>query len=344
MRNKRNKENRKVDRTAIEYVEGWMNKDQKVWFAVSVTVKAAGAEAIEFAFNSLDSLGTEINDMPKSDRDSVTVIGYFRDVPNVELLRSELDNAVGVYGLPADSIAVVNTAEVKNEDWLAEWKKHWKPTHIGRFVIAAPWHEVNDSDKIIIRIEPNMAFGTGTHETTQLCLRAIDENYKPGLSFLDVGTGTGILAIAVAKLATEVTESLEPGSLSNNVSTEPNILRSKSSVSSVAKILACDTDADAVAIARENAAMNGVRSQIKFFTGPISQETDRFEFVCANLTADVIIPILPLLIEKTGETLVMSGILAEQEESVLNALPHSLAGRCRVAHSAEWISMTVRIG
>ncbi len=292
-----------------------MSTSNTAWLAVSVTVKTAATEAIEFAFNCLDSLGTEINDMPKADRDSVTVIGYFQDLPDEKSLRHELDNSLEVYGLLADSIVAVTTAEVKNEDWLAEWKKHWKPTNIGRFVIAAPWHEIDDPEKIVIRIDPNMAFGTGTHETTQLCLAAIDERYQAGQSFLDVGTGTGILAIAAAKMA--------EGS----------------------KIIACDTDGEAVAIARENAEVNRVGNQIEFFTGPISADLERFDFVCANLTADVIIPILPLLIEKTRETLVMSGILAEQEESIVNAFPQEFARKCiSLSHSGEWISLTVSMG
>ncbi len=295
-----------------------MKNDQKGWFAVSVKVKTAATEAIEFAFNTLDSLGTEINDMPKSDLDSVTVIGYFQDVPEKDMLRLELDKALAVYGLPADSIVAVTTAEVQNDDWLAEWKKHWKPTHIGRFIIAAPWHEVDNPEKIVIRIEPNMAFGTGTHETTQLCLTAIDESYKPGQSFLDVGTGTGILAIAAAAL------------------------NSKFKISDF-KFSACDTDEDSIKIARENSEFNGI-GNIEFFVGPITKDTPQFDFVCANLTADVIIPILPLLIEKTRENLVMSGILAEQEESILNALPQRLAGKHLVSHSGEWISVTIRMG
>lgn len=285
------------------------------WFAVSVTVNTAATEALEFAFNCLDSLGTEINDMPKADRDLVTVIGYFQNLPDEKLLRNELDKSIEIYGLPADSITAVSIAEVKNEDWLAEWKKHWKPTNIGRFVIAAPWHEVDDVSKIVIRIEPNMAFGTGTHETTRLCLAAISERYQAGQSFLDIGTGTGILAIAAAKMAE----------------------------GSTSKIIACDTDDEAVAIARENAEMNGVGSQIEFFTGSISKDLERFDFVCANLTADVIIPILPLLIEKTRETLVMSGVLDEQEGSILNALPEELIGQCSVVYSGEWISVTVGV-
>ena len=106
-------------------------------------------------------------------------------------------------------------------------------------------------------------------------------------------------------------------------------------------IVACDTDPDAVDIARENAELNGVGKQIEFFTGPISEDTEHFDFVCANLTADVIIPMLPLLVEKTKKTLVLSGILAEQEESVVVALPAGLEGSYSVSRSGEWISVTV---
>src|SRR5262249_49859629 len=153
-------------------------------------------------------------------------------------------------------------------------------TTVGRFVVAPPWEKVVDKDKIVILIEPNMAFGTGTHETTQLCLKAIDENYLPGHSFLDVGTGTGILAIAAAKLASGSSE-----------------------------ILACDTDADSIKIARENAQANGVGDKTDFLVGPITSETPQFDFVCVNLTIDAIVPILGLLLEKTKSTLVLSGIL-----------------------------------
>ena len=108
-------------------------------------------------------------------------------------MEDEIRYALQIYGLNEEAVVSIVRREVQNEDWLAEWKKHWKPTTVGRFVIAPPWENVDDSQKIVIRIEPNMAFGTGTHETTQLCLRAIEANYHPGDSFLDVGTGPGIL-------------------------------------------------------------------------------------------------------------------------------------------------------
>src|SRR6185369_11327170 len=122
---------------------------------------------------------------------------------------------------------------------LEEWKRKWQPVHVGRFIIAPPWSEISPTpDKVVIRIEPGMAFGTGTHETTRLCLAAL-EKYSVGNSFLDVGTGTGILAIAAAK------------------------------INPTARIHACETDAEAVAIAIENARINRVAERITFTVGSI---------------------------------------------------------------------------
>ena len=177
---------------------------------------------------------------------------------------------------------------MENADWLYEWKKHWKPTETGRFIVAPPWEEVAAGDKIVITIEPAMAFGTGTHETTRLCLQAIGEHYSADQSFLDVGTGTGLLAIAAAKIA-----------------------------ENTAPIFACDTDPDAITNARENASVNGVDGRIEFAVGPISAETPVFDFVCANLTFDVIFPSLDLLLAKSGRYLVLSGILGEQEKAII---------------------------
>ena len=313
--------------------------DQQKWFALEITVEQEASEAIEFAFNSLDSLGTEIDDMPKNQQKTVSVIGYFNDLPDDELVRDEVHYALRIYGLSEDALRSIAHREVENTDWLLEWKKHWKPTAIGRFVIAPPWENVVDDGKIVIRIEPNMAFGTGTHETTQLCLKAIEENYVPGDSFLDVGTGTGILAIAAAKLATEGTENTETGSKLKRAASRSKETPSANSVPSVAQFLACDTDSEAVKIAMENAARNGVEN-IEFVVGPLERDSASFDCVCANLTLDVILPMLRLLLEKTRKTLVLSGILAEQEDSVTTALKGLNVSDFRIDRSGEWIAVT----
>jgi len=163
-----------------------------VWHALDVMADASAIEAVEYALMESGAGGTETN--------NVVVTGYFEDVPDRELIRTELAEALRIYELPTSSVREITFREVEKEDWLGEWKKNWRPVEVGRFIIAPPWSELElTNDQLVIRIEPGMAFGTGTHETTRLCIAAI-EKYFEGGSFLDVGTGTGILAIAAAKL------------------------------------------------------------------------------------------------------------------------------------------------
>ena len=300
-----------------------MNDSAKVWQSLRLTVEPDAVEALEFAFNSLDALGTEVDFMLKP-ANGVCVVGYFDGLPADEIVQDELHYALRTYGFDENAIISVERMVIENTDWLAEWKKHWKPTTVGRFVIAPPWESVDERDKIGIRIEPNMAFGTGTHETTQLCLKAIDKNYVSGYSFLDVGTGTGILAIAAAKLATEGT-----GTKNKN--------------SFLAKLLALDTDPDSIKIARENAELNGVDGLVGFVEGEISTETPPFDVVCANLTLDVILPILPLLLSKARADLILSGILVEQESFIVQALSANGVNDWSIERSGEWIAVTVQL-
>src|SRR5205085_9660184 len=134
------------------------------------------------------------------------------------------------------------------------------------------------------------------------------------MSFLDVGTGTGNLAIAAAKI--------DDGN---------------------SKISAFDTDADSISIARENAAINGVADKIDFFHSTIDQETPKCDFVAANLTVDVIVPMLSLLLKKSEKWLLMSGILAEQQQQVFEQLERNHIESAEIEQSGEWISVVVKV-
>lgn len=281
----------------------------ETWYSLEITTAPEAAEAIEFALNSLDALGTSINHLRKANAESVTVIGYFNELPDEERFQDELHYALRSYDFADEIVTTVVRGEIENTDWLAEWKKHWKPTTVGRFVIAPPWEEVDDAGQIVIRIEPNMAFGTGTHETTQLCLAEIDKHLQPRESFLDVGTGTGILAIAAAKLG-------------------------------ASDVFACDTDVDSITIARENAESNGTPAVV-FSTDTISTETATYDFVCANLTIDVILPMLDLLLGKSKRILVMSGILIDQEPMITAGLNERGINSHRIERLGEWMSVIV---
>lgn len=288
-----------------------MRSGEQKWQEIAITVRPEAVESIEFALNSLDALGTATSFKRVGQNETIVVSGFFNELPDEEAIQDELHYSLKSYGFDEETILSVERRSVENQDWLAEWKKHWEPSPVGRFVIAPPWAEVEDTGKYVIRIEPNMAFGTGTHETTQLCISAIDRLYQPGMSFLDVGTGTGILAIAAAKLG-----------------------------KGDERIFACDTDEDSIAIARENAESNDA-AQIDFEVGPIDGETPEFDFVCANLTIDVILPILDLLLRKSTQWLVLSGILAEQRGSIEEALRARDVGEFTIEAQGEWIAVIV---
>ncbi len=285
---------------------------QKTWHAVDVKLAAAAREAVEYALMEAGALGSETTD---EDGSMARVTAYFADAPDQEHVRACVDEALQIYDLPTSFVSDVQLREVAGRDWLGEWKKSWQPVAIGkRFIIAPPWSEVaNEPDRIVIRIEPGMAFGTGTHETTRLCLAAIEKYFK-GASFLDVGTGTGILSIAAAKLQTS------------------------------ARIEACDVDAEAIAIARENAMLNGLENEhIRFRVGTIDDSTtSSADCVCANLTADVIVPLLPALISATCGRLILSGILDTQTETILASLrEHGVTHSPEVTTDGEWTAVIV---
>lgn len=278
------------------------------WYALDVDLEPAAREAVEYALMEAGALGTETGD--ESDG-LVRIAAYFAATPDRERVRYELFEALRIYELPSSSVRDMNVREVAERDWLEEWKQNWQPVEIGRFIIAPPWSNLDDvHDRLIIRIEPGMAFGTGTHETTRLCLQAIEKHFTGG-SFLDVGTGTGILAIAAAKLFPH------------------------------ARIEACDTDETAVAIARENAAANGVLDQIEFRTGSVEESTASADLVCANLTADVITQIMPSIVSVTCGKLILSGILETQVEMVQAALHDNGIDEFEIEQDGEWVALIV---
>jgi len=282
---------------------------QRIWYAIDLDVTPAAREAVAYALMEAGALGTET--IQRED-DLSTVFAYFDLSPEREHVRTALAEALRIYELPTSSVREMNVREIADQDWLGEWKKSWQPVAVGdRFIIAPPWAEIADTrDRIVIRIEPGMAFGTGTHETTRLCLTAT-KRYFAGGSLLDVGTGTGILAIAAAKLFPD------------------------------ARIAAVDTDAQAVEIALENARLNSV-ANIEFRVGAIDETTASADFVCANLTADVISSILPQLIGATCGRLVLSGILDTQLEA-LRARLHDcgVSEPLEIMSDGEWIALIV---
>jgi ribosomal protein L11 methyltransferase len=280
----------------------------KTWHVIDASVSDEAGEAVEYGLMEAGAVGTETIEGANGNR---RVLGYFETPTLLTEVVPVLRKALDIYGFAQTTLGELTVRELPEQDWLSEWKKHWQPVEVGRFIIAPSWSQPRSPlDRIVIRIDPGMAFGTGTHETTRLCLKAIDK-YFGGASFLDVGTGTGILAIAAAKLA-------------------PN-----------ASISACDNDADAVRIAHENAALNGVDDRIDFRVGSVSQEMPSADFVCANLTVPVIIELLPALLGATCGRLVLSGILDSQFADVNRRLMQATAPVNEVLQDGEWIALVI---
>ena len=299
---------------------------ERIWHVAEATTAPSAREAIEYAMMQAGALGTET-----TETEDVTIVrGYFETPPAMKELRQQLADGLRIYNQAPSAVADLRTEQLADLDWLAEWKKNWRPIQVGRFIVTPPWllsepgadrgpharsaHGVVDAtgpaETIIIKIDPGMAFGTGTHETTRLCLKAIDKYFR-GQSFLDVGTGTGVLAIAAARLFPD------------------------------APVSACDVDAEAIEIARENAGLNEVADQIDFRAGSIDDQTLSSDFVCANLTAPVILELLPGLLGVTCGRLILSGILDTQIELITARLVELGANPIEITQDGEWMALVI---
>src|SRR5215475_4243956 len=206
----------------------------KIWHAVEVEIARVGETAASAQLWAFNTTGVEISEDAKNP-DFITLRAYFNSAPDVEKLRDQILRNLKLIDLPEFALRGITSLTVADQDWLAEWKKGYEPIAIGRRLLICPsWKrdQTTNSDRLVIEIDPGMAFGTGTHETTRGCLEML-EKYWQGGALLDIGTGTGILAIAAIKL--------HPGS----------------------RVTGFDLDPEAVAVALENAAINGVADEIE---------------------------------------------------------------------------------
>lgn len=196
----------------------------------------------------------------------------------------------------------------ENIDWIKEYQKSVKSVEVGNFFIRPSWEEKKDN-KIDIIIDPALSFGSGHHETTSSCLLAIDEFVKKGDSLLDVGTGSGILAIAAAK---------------------------KGAVVDV-----CDTDEICIESTKSNFALNNQEIN-KSWIGSVNFAKEKYDVVLANIIADVLVMISDDLINSTkdGGIIIVSGILDKHEKRVLSKF--SNLKELKIIHKNEWVTMVFK--
>jgi ribosomal protein L11 methyltransferase len=193
-----------------------------------------------------------------------------------------------------EAMPAYSLGSIPDEDWLEQWKVNFKPLRVGRRLVVAPtWEEfTRGPEDSVILIDPGQAFGTGHHETTKLCLEWIEEwaegqHDQRARSLLDVGTGSGILAIAAALLGIE-------------------------------RIMAVDNDPEAIKVARENLTQNGVAERIVLQAGTAADIPGRFDAIVANIQALPLVEMAQLLVQRLSRSacLVLSGVLLEQKEAV----------------------------
>ncbi|HET7559632.1 MAG TPA: 50S ribosomal protein L11 methyltransferase [Limnochordia bacterium] len=212
----------------------------------------------------------------------------------------------------------VETRTVAEEDWAHAWKRFYHVQRIGPFAIVPSWERyVAEPGVHRIELDPGMAFGTGTHPTTRLCLKAVAAGVAPGRRVWDIGTGSGILAIAAAKLG--------------------------------AAVVAVDVDTDAIAIARANVRLNGVEGAVRLASGSVATAVELAggtppDFIVCNIVADVILALLPDLCAALGDEsgLLLSGLVADRLDEVERALA-AVGGRTVATESdGEWRALLCR--
>lgn len=310
------------------------------WLEVTVRTNTAGADLISELLISEGAKGTSIEDrfdafseptdatqwdlidpsvIEKMDEDTL-VHAYFpaetTDRDAIETLRARLAALTPEWlGFDAGK-RVLEIANVREEDWAENWKKYYKPFRVGKHIVVRPvWeaYEPQDGDKII-SIDPGMAFGNGTHETTSMCLGLVEDYIKPGYEVLDVGTGSGILAIASVLMGAH-------------------------------SAVGIDLDPVAVRVANENIERNGLSDRVHVQVGDLVKGIDtQADVVFANIIADAVIMLSRAIRAhmKPGGVFICSGIILEREQDVLDALAEAGFAVDRIEHRGEWSAIAAR--
>ena len=218
----------------------------------------------------------------------------------------------------------ITESETEDKDWINNWKQYFKQFYVDDILIIPSWEEVKpeDRDKMIIHIDPGTAFGTGMHETTQLCIRQLKKYVTKDTELLDVGTGSGILSIIALKLGAR-------------------------------HAVGTDLDPCAVPAVEENKEVNGIPVEaFDMMIGNIIDDKEvpdkvgyeKYDIVTANIRADVLVPLTPVIVHqmKPGAVYITSGILDVKEEVVKEAVVAAGLEVVEVTHQGEWVSVTAR--
>ncbi len=258
--------------------------------------------------------GFGTNTLPLPEHYSIT--GYLPLLDSSDIVLEQIKNKAEKL-IDLEIRTEIQTSLVDEQDWADAWKAYFNVTRItDRITIKPQWKEhIEKQGEIVIHLDPGMAFGTGTHPTTAMCLALIEKYLTPGETFLDVGTGSGILMIAAAKLG-------------------------------ASHLLGIDTDETAIAVAKENLDLNKIDPSICRLICQTLDQTDPIAYGCiaANIIAQVIVDILPdiALRMAKGTIAVLSGIIRERRASVSAAIEKSGLFIIHEEYTDEWVALAVK--
>ena len=236
-------------------------------------------------------------------------------------IRKELDKMRAYLDVGA---CMIEESQTEDVDWVNNWKQYFHQFYIDDILVIPSWEKVEekDSDKLVIHIDPGTAFGTGMHETTQLCIRQLKKYVKDDTVILDVGCGSGILGMLALKFGARYS-------------------------------VGTDLDPCAIDATHENMEVNGIRKdQYEVMIGNIIDDKDvqdkagyeKYDIVAANILADVLVPLTPVIVNqmKPGGIYITSGIIEDKEETVVQAVKGAGLEVLEVNHQGEWVSVTAR--
>ena len=299
---------------------------------ISSMLDDLGVEGIEIEDNvpltEKETKGMFIDILPELPPDEgIAKVSFYLDPEeDVEQILKNVEAGLDELSAYTDLGARTLTAsETEDKDWINNWKQYFKPFTVDHILIKPTWEEIppEHKDKLLIQIDPGTAFGTGMHETTQLCIRQLEKRVKKGEQVLDVGTGSGILGIAALKLG-------------------------------AGHVRGTDLDENAITAVGENLASNQISpEQFEVIQGNIIDDRriqdwagyEAYDLVTANILADVIIPLVDVIPAhlKKGGYFITSGIINMKEEAVKAAFAANSAFEVEeITYQGEWVSITAR--
>ncbi len=286
------------------------------WREVSVEVYQMAAEA---AINIMEELGAQ--GVVLDDEDNrINIRAYYPDDSSFTHLLAALKKRIynlNDYGLNTGKVKVA-VQLTHDENWLNSWHKFFKPVPLGsRFIVCPGWEKCPEKGRLKVEIDPGMAFGVGSHETTRLSAYLLEKYIdNQNDNMLDIGTGTGILAIIAAKLG-------------------------------VKEVVGVDIDTAAVKAALTNISKNGVGDQVRIIQGDLSTGLeDKYSLIVANLLPDIIYRLIPLIPEMMAEygQVIFSGIIKERKDGIISCLKEYKLSVVEEIIENEWVSLVARKG